>query len=55
MLAGWKTLDTQKQLLDFQPIGKRRRRRRRRRRPGQPLKRLLDVYICEAKTGNLLA
>jgi hypothetical protein len=37
MLAGWKTLDIQKQLLDYHPV-----RRRRRRRPGLPLNRLLD-------------
>jgi len=35
------------QLLDYRPIG--------RRRPGRSLKRLLDVYSCEAERGHLLA
>jgi len=45
MLAGTKMLDTLN-ILDYQPI--------RRWIPRQPLKKLLEEYNCDAKTGNLL-
>jgi hypothetical protein len=37
----------------FRSVGRRRRRRRRRRRLGIPLKKQLDGYNHEAKTGHL--
>jgi len=46
MSAGWKALNTQKQLLDHRPVGTRR--------PGRQLERSPERKSCEDEAGSFI-